>query len=60
MKAFIGLLVISGISLVIYTMLYAVLYYIFHLDLLLSTMIPTCLTGVLTYSWGYTSNDKRE
>jgi len=57
-KALLGLLFIVGVSFATYMMIYLALIYVFHLDALLSTLIPAGSVGLLTYSWGYTSNEK--
>jgi len=59
-KALLGLLFIVGVSFVTYMMIYLALIYVFHLDALLSTLIPAGSVGLLTYSWGYTNNEKPE
>lgn len=58
MKALLGLLFIVGVSFATYMMIYLALIYVFHLDALLATLIPSGSVGLLTYSWGYTNNEK--
>ena len=60
MKALLGLLYIVGVSFAVYMMIYLALTYVFRLDALLSALIPAGFVGLLTYSWGYTNNEKPE